>query len=59
MEGLGIRRMVLVLAIIDGQSRKDPKAGVFRGPARVLMQERDITAEGSTLRGATAHQWRA
>ena len=31
--------------------KRTPKAGVFRGPARVLMQERDVTAEGSTLRG--------
>ena len=31
--------------------KRTPKAGVFRGPARVLMQERDVTAEGSKLRG--------
>ena len=31
--------------------KRTPKVGVFRGPARVLMQERDVTGEGSTLRG--------
>ena len=43
---------MLVLAVLGCEPQADiPKAGVFRGPVRVLMQERDITAEDSTLRG--------